>query len=64
MKNKVGTHGHIAYKVNSVERAVRYYESLGYTFDESSKAYNDDHSLKAIYFEKEIGGFKIHLLKK
>ncbi|WP_071441391.1 bifunctional 4-hydroxy-2-oxoglutarate aldolase/2-dehydro-3-deoxy-phosphogluconate aldolase [Traorella massiliensis] len=64
MKNKLGTHGHIAYKVNSVERAVRYYESLGYTFDESSKAYNDDHSLKAIYFEKEIGGFKIHLLKK
>lgn len=63
-KRTIGTHGHIAYKVNNVERAVRYYESIGYTFDESSKVLNADHTLKAIYFDKEIGGFKIHLLKK
>lgn len=63
-KRTIGTCGHIAYKVNSVERAVRYYESIGYTFDENSKVFNADQTLKAIYFEKEIGGFKIHLLKK
>lgn len=63
-KRTIGTNGHIAYKVNNVERAVRYYESIGYKFDENSKVMNNNGTIKAIYFEKEFGGFKIHLLKK
>lgn len=65
MMNNFGTCGHVGYKVNNVERAVRYYQSLGYTFDyENYIGYNDDGSLKVIYFEKEIGGFKVHLVQK
>lgn len=64
MKNGRGIHGHLAYGVHSVERAVRYYQSIGYTFKQESAIYNKENVLEAIYFEKEIGGFSIHLLKR
>ena len=41
----------------------RYYESLGYTFDESTATYDDKGNMKFIYFNEEIGGFGIHLTK-
>ena len=58
-----GKHGHIAIGVNNVDRAKRYYESLGYTFDESSATYDEKGNMKFIYFNDEIGGFGIHLTK-
>lgn len=64
MKDKGrGTHGHICYVVNSVDRAVNYYESIGYRFIEETKKIENGH-LKFAYFENEIGGFAIHLLQK
>ena len=60
---KKGTHGHIGVQTNNVDRAKRYYESLGYKFDESSADYDDKGNLKFIYFADEIGGFAIHLVK-
>lgn len=63
-KTNKGSNGHIAYSVYNVERAIRYYESLGYKFDETSVVYGENNTIKAIYFKNEIGGFKIHLLKK
>ena len=58
-----GKHGHIAIGVNNVDRAKRYYESLGYTFDESTATYDEKGNMKFIYFNEEIGGFGIHLTK-
>ena len=58
-----GKHGHIGIGVNNVDRAKRYYESQGYTFDESSATYDDKGNMKFIYFNEEIGGFAIHLTK-
>ena len=60
---KKGTHGHIGVQTNNVARARRYYESLGYEFDESSADYDDKGELKFIYFKEEIGGFAIHLVR-
>ena len=60
---KKGTHGHIGVSTNNVDRAKRYYESLGYEFDESTADYDDKGNLKLIYFKEEIGGFAIHLVK-
>ena len=64
-KPYLGTNGHIAIAVNSVERAVRYLEEhLGFTFDEDTAKYDDKKNIKAIYLNEEIGGFAIHLMQK
>jgi 2-dehydro-3-deoxyphosphogluconate aldolase / (4S)-4-hydroxy-2-oxoglutarate aldolase len=59
-----GTHGHICYTVNNVDRAVNYYESLGFRFIEETKKTDDKGRLKFCYFEGEIGGFAVHLKQK
>lgn len=59
----IGTNGHIALSVSSVERAVRYFESQGFEFDKDSLK-TDDKGAKAIYFKGEFSGFGIHLLRK
>ena len=59
----LGTMGHIAIAVNCVERAVAYLNRKGVTFNEESTVRMEDGRIKAIYMEKEIGGFAIHLVK-
>lgn len=60
--NHMGTNGHIAMGVSSTERAMYYFKSLGYEFDEDSITYDDNGYAKFAYFKQEIGGFKIHLV--
>lgn len=60
-ENGRGTYGHICYTVNSVDRAVRYFEARGYKFVEETKQFDAKGHLKFAYFEGEIGGFAIHL---
>lgn len=55
-----GTYGHICLGVHSVERAVSYYHTLGYSFDESSFQYDTLGHLKFAYFQNEIGNFAVH----
>lgn len=57
-----GTHGHIAMGVNSTDRAISYFKSLGYEFDESTIAKDNNGYAKFAYFKDEIGGFRIHLV--
>lgn len=64
MKHGRGTHGHICYSCNSVDRAVRYLESKGYSFIEETKKYNDKGQLDIVYLADEINGFAIHLKKR
>ena len=62
VKEHYGTKGHIAIGVNSVERAMAYFRTRGYEFDESTIAYDEDGDAKFVYFKDEIGGFRIHLI--
>jgi len=57
-----GNHGHIAMGVHSTKRAMQYFTSIGYSFDEASIAYDDDGFAKFAYFKDEIAGFKVHLV--
>jgi len=59
----LGTMGHIAIKTNSIDRAVYYLEKKGYKVDWSTKKTKGQKTI-AIYLEKEIGGFAVHLLQK
>jgi 2-dehydro-3-deoxyphosphogluconate aldolase/(4S)-4-hydroxy-2-oxoglutarate aldolase len=59
-----GTHGHIAIRVNSCDRAVAYLSRKGIAFDFDSATYTDDGRMKLIYFRDEIGGFAFHLTQK
>lgn len=56
-----GTKGHIAIGVDNCDRAKRYFEELGYEFDESTIKYDDKGRMNFIYFKDEIGDFAIHL---
>ena len=58
-----GANGHIGFSTPCLDRAVRYFEAMGTKFDPSTAKRDANGNLKAIYFEKEIGGFAIHLLK-
>ncbi len=59
-----GTHGHIAIKTNSVDRAVYHLKSQGVEFEEDTATFNADGSMKFIYIKGEFGGFAVHLIQK
>ena len=64
MKNKfLGNHGHLAIGTNSINRAVAYFARNGIsTLPETAKEKNG--RVAAVYLDKEISGFAIHLLQK
>lgn len=62
--NGYGTNGHIAISCNDVAAAKEYVESIGFTCNADSAAYNEDGSLKLIYINGEVGGFAVHLAGK
>ena len=59
----LGANGHIAFQTRSVDRAVNYFKAMGINFREDSAKRDEQGKLKAIYFEKEILGFAIHLVR-
>lgn len=59
-----GTHGHIAIRTNSVDRAVYHLGRQGVTFDQSTATFNADGSMKFIYINGDFGGFAVHLVQK
>lgn len=59
----LGTNGHIAVAVNSVERAKAYLERKGVGFKEESAVYRADGKMQAVYLDKEIGKFAVHLVR-
>jgi 2-dehydro-3-deoxyphosphogluconate aldolase/(4S)-4-hydroxy-2-oxoglutarate aldolase len=58
-----GRLGHIAYKVNDIERALYWLNSLGITVDHDA-VFSDPKGTLAVYLKEEIAGFAIHLLRK
>ncbi len=64
MKTKfLGEHGHLAIGTNSINRAVAYFKRNGIsTLPETVKEKNGN--IIAVYLDKEISGFAIHLLQK
>lgn len=59
-----GKCGHIALAVTSVERAMHFFASQGFAFDESSITFDETGKPKFVYFRDEIGGFAIHLVNQ
>ena len=53
-----GANGHIAIGTNTLPRAIAYFKSRGFEFNEETA------SPKAIYFKDEIAGFAVHLVQK
>lgn len=60
----MGEHGHMAIGTYHVSRARRYFESLGFSFDETTAQYDEKGQLKFIYLNEEINGFRLHLVKR
>lgn len=60
----LGSHGHIGIKTNSVFRAKCHLEGRGIKFNEESAKFDAKGKLTAIYVDREIGGFAVHLMQK
>ena len=58
-----GTHGHIAIKCNSIDRAVYHLSQRGVKFDMDSMVNKNGKNI-AIYLADEVAGFAIHLVQK
>ena len=60
-----GKCGHIAIRTNFVDRAIAYFERMGFAIDESTITYDDKTGKpKFAYFKDEVCGFAIHLVQK
>ena len=59
-----GKCGHIGIGTHFVDRAIAYFERMGFEFDNESIAYDDAGKAKFAYFKDEICGFAVHLVKK
>jgi len=57
-----GQYGHIAMRVNDVERALAYLQHFGYKPLMETAKMEGGH-LKFVYVDKEIGGFALHLTR-
>ena len=66
MMNKgPGRCGHIGIRTNFVDRAIAYFERLGFEFDKDSITYDEKSGKpKFVYFKDEISGFAVHLVQK
>ena len=58
-----GTKGHLAFRCIDLERTVYYLSKFGFTVKEESVKYDAKGKMKVCYFNEEIGGFAIHLVK-
>lgn len=56
-----GTCGHIGFHVDDLEAAVAWFAERGLAIDEGSRKLAEDGSTRLVYFDREVGGFAIHL---
>lgn len=59
-----GTHGHICFQTNYLDRAIYHLEKRGFAFDESSFKYNAKGEITVAYMKDEIAGFAVHFNQK
>jgi catechol 2,3-dioxygenase-like lactoylglutathione lyase family enzyme len=62
-RNGRGTHGHIGFGVDDMAAAEKWFAERGFHVNEESRALNPDGSTKLVYFDREIGGFAIHIVQ-
>lgn len=59
----LGSHGHIAIGTNHVDRAVYQLQRKGVVFNKASRRVDPNGRTTLIYFQEEIGGFALHLVR-
>lgn len=59
-----GRFGHIGICTNHIDRAIEHFKTRGIGIDESSRKYDDNGNLEAVFFKEEYGGFAIHLMQR
>ena len=60
-----GTFGHLGFFVDNMPEAIKYLEGKGYSMDYEHARYEaDGKTIKLIFLNEEINGFRIHITKK
>lgn len=63
-ENGRGTNGHIGFKVNDCEKAIKYFVTNGLKVAQDTIKYDEEGKCIFAYFEQEIAGFAIHLIQR
>lgn len=59
----LGTNGHIALGVDSIEDTESYFSSIGHPFLQETLKRDNNGNIKAVYVDGDFGGFAVHLLR-
>ncbi len=62
-QNGKGVHGHLGFRTYNVDRAVAYLSQFGFTVNESTVKKDAKGRMTFCYFNEQIGGYAIHLVK-
>lgn len=62
-KQFLGAKGHLAFKCHDLERTVYYMTKQGFTVKEDTIKYDNKGKMKVCYFNEELSGFMVHLVK-
>ena len=62
--NGMGTHGHIGFFTNSIERAISYFEGCGIRLNIDGAKRDKNGRITCVYLADEIAGFAFHVVCK
>lgn len=62
--NGLGTHGHIGFYTNSINRAIAYFDSINIPLNKDGIKRNKNGEITCIYLQDEVGGFALHVVER
>ena len=62
--NGAGTHGHVGFFTNSMDRAITYFEERGIKLNMEGAKRNKAGAITCVYLADEIAGFAFHVVSK
>ena len=63
-ENGAGTHGHVGFFTNSIERAIAYFEALGVKLNLDGAKRDKAGNITCVYLQDEIAGFAFHIVQR
>lgn len=59
-----GTHGHIGFYTNSINRAIAYFDAMDIPLNEKGIKRNKNGEITCVYLKDEVGGFALHAVER
>ncbi len=60
----LGTHGHIGFYTNSINRAIAYFEAMNISLNKDGIKRNKNGEITCVYLQDEVHGFALHVVER